>query len=97
MTDEPTQTFASIWDALAETPDEAATMRRRAELALAIGQAVEGWNLSQSQAAARLGITQPRLNDLLRGRLDRFSLDTLMALAERAGLAVEMRITRVAA
>ena len=97
MTDEPTQTFASIWDALAETPDEAATMRRRAELALAIGQAVEGWNLSQCQAAARLGITQPRLNDLLRGRLDRFSLDTLMALAERAGLAVEMRITRVAA
>ena len=92
MTDEPTQTFANIWDAIAATPQEAATMRRRADMAIAIGAVVEGWGLSQSQAARRLGVTQPRLNDLLRGRLDRFSMDTLIAIAERAGLAVEVRI-----
>jgi predicted XRE-type DNA-binding protein len=51
---------------------------------------------SQAQAAARLGVTQPRLNDLLRGRLDRFNVDALIALAERAGLAVEMRIAHAA-
>ena len=96
MTDELLHTFPSIWDALAETPEEAATMRRRAELALAIRGVVEAWGQSQSQAAARLGVTQPRLNDLLRGRLERFSLDTLMALAERGGLAVEMRISLAA-
>jgi predicted XRE-type DNA-binding protein len=92
MTDEPEQSFASVWDALAETPEEAANLRRRADLASAIREVVEGWGQSQAQAAARLGVTQPRLNDLLRGRLDRFSLDALIALAERAGLAVEMRI-----
>jgi predicted XRE-type DNA-binding protein len=92
MTDEPVQTFASVWDALEETPEGAANMRRRAELAHAIREIVEGWGQSQAQAASRLGVTQPRLNDLLRGRLDRFSVDTLIALAERSGLAVEMRI-----
>jgi predicted XRE-type DNA-binding protein len=92
MSDESQQTFASVWDALEETPEAAASMRRRAELAIAIHEVVEGWGQSQAQAAARLGVTQPRLNDLLRGRLDRFSVDALIALAERAGLAVEMRI-----
>ncbi len=97
MTDEPLQTFASVWDALEETPEAAANMRRRTDLAGAIREVVEGWGQSQAQAAARLGVTQPRLNDLLRGRLDRFSLDALIALAERAGLAVEMRIGLAAA
>jgi len=93
MTDEPVQTFASVWDALEETPEAAANMRLRAELAVAVRGVVEGWRLTQAQAARRLGVTQPRLNDLLRGRLDRFSLDTLIGLAERAGLAVRMEIT----
>lgn len=92
MTDEPTQTFANIWDALADTPEEAANLRLRGDLAMAIREAVDRWGQTQAQAARRLGVTQPRLNDLLRGRLDRFSLDALIALAERAGLAVEMRI-----
>jgi predicted XRE-type DNA-binding protein len=92
MNDESLQTFTSVWDALAETPEGAAAMRHRAELALAIREAVEGWGQPQAQTASRLGVTQPCLNDLLRGRLDRFSLETLIALAERAGLAVEMRI-----
>ena len=97
MTDEPVQTFASVWDALEETSEEAANMRLRSELAIAVSGAVQEWKLTQAQAAARLGVTQPRLNDLLRGRLDRFSLDALIGLAERAGLAVRMEITRAAA
>ena len=92
MSDESLQTFASVWDALEDTPEAAASMRRRSELAMAIREVVETWGQSQAQAAVRLGVTQPRLNDLLRGRLDRFSVDALIALAERAGLAVEMRI-----
>jgi predicted XRE-type DNA-binding protein len=53
--------------------------------------------LTQAQAADRLGLTQPRLNDLLRGRINRFSLDALIGLAKRAGLTVRMEITRAAA
>lgn len=97
MTDEPAQTFASVWDALEETPEEAVNMRLRSELAIALRGAVEEWQVTQMQAASRLGVTQPRLNDLLRGRVARFSLDALTGLAERAGLAVHMEITRTAA
>jgi predicted XRE-type DNA-binding protein len=97
MTDDAVQTFASVWDALEETPGEAANMRLRSELAIAVRGAVEGWQVTQAQAARRLGVTQPRLNDLLRGRVGRFSLDALVALAERAGLNVRMEIAREAA
>jgi len=95
--DEPVQTFANVWDALEETPEAAANMRLRSELANAIRGAVEGWQLTQAQSAARLGVTQPRLNDLLRGRLERFSLDALVGLADRAGLAVQIAIAPLAA
>ena len=50
---------------------------------MAIREAVEHWGQTQAQAARRLGLTQPRLNDLLRGRLDRFSLGASFALAAR--------------
>lgn len=96
MSDEPVQTFASVWDALEETPEEAANMRLRSELAIRVRAAVEEWKLTQAQAARRLGVTQPRLNDLLRGRVDRFSLDALVGLADRAGLKVRMEIGRAA-
>jgi predicted XRE-type DNA-binding protein len=97
MTDEPVQTFASVWDALAETAEEAANMRLRSGLAIAVRGAVDEWQMTQAEAARRLGVTQPRLNDLLRGRLDRFSLDALVGLAERAGLSVRIEIDRDAA
>ncbi len=97
MTDEPVRTFAGVWDASEETPEEAANMRLRSELAIAVRGAVEGRQLTQAQVANRLGVTQPRLNDLLRGRVARFSLDALVGLAQRAGLAVHMEITRAAA
>ena len=80
-----------------ETPEAAANMRLRSELANAIRGAVEGWELTQAQSAARLSVTQPRLNDLLRGRLERFSLDALVGLADRAGLAVRLKIIQAAA
>lgn len=57
----------------------------RSDLMMAVSSAVESWQLTQTQAAARLGVTQPRLNDLLRGRINRFSLDALIGLAKRAG------------
>ena len=53
---------------------------------IAIKDQVRSWNTTQAQAARRLGITQPRLNDLLKGKINKFSLDTLMTLASRAGL-----------
>jgi predicted XRE-type DNA-binding protein len=95
--DIPGQVFASVWDALEDSPAEAANMRLRSELMVAVQQAVAGWGLVQAEAAMRLDVTQPRLNDLLRGRIDKFSLDALIMLAERAGLTVRVQIEQAAA
>jgi predicted XRE-type DNA-binding protein len=93
----PGQVFASVWDALEDSPVEAANMRLRSELIIAIRQAVAEWNVSQSAAARRLEVTQPRLNYLLRGRINNFSLDALTILAAHAGLGVRIHIERAAA
>jgi len=90
------QTFANVWDALEDTPEEAAHMTIRSNLLIAIGQRVRSWNVTQSEAARRLGTTQPRLNDLLRGRITNFSLEALITLAGKAGLAVRLDIADAA-
>lgn len=90
------QRFANVWDALENTPQEAASMSMRSNLLIAVEQRVLSWNLTQAEAAKRLGITQPRLNDLLRGRITNFSLDTLINLATQAGLSVRLDIAEAA-
>lgn len=75
---------------------QAAAIAARSALMHAIRDCVEGWKTTQTDAARRLGITQPRLNALLRGRLDRFSLDALIALATSAGLHVSISVQKTA-
>ncbi len=82
----------NVWDSLTDSPEEAANMTMRSTLLLAVSNAVKDWGLPQAQAAARLGIAQPRLNDLLRGRISKFSLDALVNLSTRAGLVVHVDV-----
>jgi predicted XRE-type DNA-binding protein len=91
-----TEFFESVWDALEDTPTGAENMKLRSSLIIAISQAVSAWGMTQTDTARRLGVTQPRLNDLLRGRLGKFSLDALVALAARAGLTVHLEIQSAA-
>lgn len=86
---------ANVWVSVTDSPEEAANMTMRSQLLLAVSDAVLGWKLPQAQAAARLGITQPRLNDLLRGRISKFSLDALVNLTARAGLVVRLDVQEV--
>lgn len=88
--------FDNVWDALEDMPEEAANMSMRSELLIAIGLRVKSWQVTQTEAASRLGIAQPRLNDLLRGRITNFSLDALIALAVKAGLSVRLDIADAA-
>lgn len=90
-------TFESVWDAIEDTPSDAANMKARAAFLIAIQAAVESWAVTQAEAASRLGLTQPRMNDLLRGRIDRFSLDALMNISVAAGLKVEWSLSQKAA
>ena len=73
--------YTSVWDAIADTPAEAANLRARADLMRQIAGIVKESGWTQSEAARRCGITQPRINELLRGRISRFSLDPLNSLA----------------
>ncbi|MHC8323212.1 helix-turn-helix domain-containing protein [Pseudomonas sp. GB2N2] len=84
------QRFASVWDALEDTPQEAANMRLRSKLMLELCKTIRGWQLSQKDAAARLKITQPRLNDVLSGKIDKFSLDALVNLSAAARLNIDI-------
>jgi len=86
------QAFDNVWDAIEDTPGAAANMTMRSDLLIALRSAVEGWGLTQAEAARRLGVTQPRLNDVLRGRISNFSLDALISLAEKAGLSLRLEI-----
>lgn len=88
--------FANVWDALEDSADAADSMKARAAIMIRIEKTIRGWDVSQIEAARRLGITQPRVNDLLRGKIDKFSLDSLFDLARHAGLKVSVAIRRAA-
>jgi predicted XRE-type DNA-binding protein len=81
------QVFASVWDAIEDSPEEAAVMKVRSAAMMDITARVKAWKVPQREAAKRLGVTQPRLNDLLRGRIDKFSIDALVKMADHAGFA----------
>lgn len=84
--------YPSVWDALADTPEQAANLRVRAELIQQISALIESNNWNQTEAAARCGVTQPRINDLLRGRVSRFSLDALVNIATAIGKRVHFEL-----
>ena len=86
------ESYTSVWDAIADTPGEAANLRARAELMHQIGALVKRQGWTQVEAAQRCGVTQPRINDLLRGRVSRFSLDALVNIATALGRRVRVRL-----
>lgn len=86
------ESYESIWDAIADTPGEAANLRARADLMDQIAAIIEANAWTQSEAAKRCGVTQPRINDLLRGRISRFSLDALVNIAAAIGCRVTVAI-----
>ena len=75
---------------------EAQNLLLRADLMIAIQRCLRKSGLSQTEAARKLGITQPRLSDLARHRIERFSLDALVNLAGKAGLNVRLTIKKAA-
>ncbi|MGE8677639.1 MAG: helix-turn-helix domain-containing protein [Achromobacter marplatensis] len=91
------QRYASVWDAIEDTPAEAENMKLRSELMLALKNHIAHAEMSQQEAAQLFGVTQPRISDLMRGKINLFGLDALVNMAAAAGLHVELRIHREAA
>ncbi len=92
MSKTKTESYASVWDAIADTPEEAANLRVRSEFMDKITALVEENGWTQVEAASRCGVTQPRMNDLLRGRVSRFSLDALVNIATAIGCRVRVNL-----
>ncbi|NUA29630.1 helix-turn-helix domain-containing protein [Cupriavidus basilensis] len=86
------ETFNSVWDAIADTPEQAANLRARAELMQQIAAIIKSNDWKQADAASHCGVTQPRINDLLRGRVSRFSLDALVNIATALGRRVHIEL-----
>jgi predicted XRE-type DNA-binding protein len=82
------ESYACVWDAIADTPGQAANLRSRAELMQKIAARLKQHGWTQAEAAIHCGVTQPRINDLLRGRVSRFSLDALVNIATALGCRV---------
>ena len=85
--------FASVWDAIEDSASAAASMKLRAELASQIIERMQARKLTQAKAAELIGVTQPRISDLMRGRLNLFSLDALVDMADRVGLQTRMVVS----
>jgi predicted XRE-type DNA-binding protein len=90
------QRFASVWDAIEDMPGEAENLKLRSALMIALKMHIEKQGWSQSETAQRLGVTQPRVSDLMRGKINLFSLDTLVNMVSAAGLHVEMQVSAAA-
>ena len=84
--------FDSVWDALADTPEEAANLKTRAELMQQVVAIIKKSGWSQAEAAAQCGITQPRVSDLLRGHIAKFSIDALVNIAAASKMRVHIAL-----
>ena len=85
-----TESYATAWEAIVDTPEQAANLRARAELMQQIAARIKRRGWTQTDAASRCGVTQPRINDLLRGRVSRFSLDALVNICTALGYRVRL-------
>jgi len=67
--------YASVWDAIEPDPVEAENLKLRSSLMLALTRHIKNEGLTQAQAAHLLGVTQPRISNLIHGKIDLFGLD----------------------
>ena len=92
-----TRSNGNVFADLGFAEPEAEHLRVRSLLMIRLRQLIEARGLTQKDAAALCGVTQPRISDLVRGKIDRFSIDTLVEMLARAGAHVEVSIDGVPA
>jgi predicted XRE-type DNA-binding protein len=94
--------YASVWDALEKTPAQAESLKLRSSLnlrsslMLALKQHIEREGLSQTEAARAFGVSQPRISNLMRGKIELFGLDMLVNMLTAAGMQVTLKVKKAA-
>lgn len=84
-----TQTFDNVFDAICDTPEQSENMKIRARLMTVLNTWIENQGYSQAEAAAVLGVTQPRISELTRGKIQVFSVDKLISMMAHAGIQIQ--------
>src|SRR5580704_8560419 len=90
------EVFKDVWEALESDPREAANLRVRSKLMTQIETIIEENGWTQAEAALQCGVSQPRINELVRGRISKFSLDALVKIAAGLGREVRLEIVKAA-
>ncbi len=74
--------------------EEAENLKMRTDLMIQLSELIQASRLTQAEAADLFGVTQPRVSDLVRGKIDRFSIDTLVGMLRHAGVRVQIVVGR---
>ena len=88
------QKFTSVWDAIEDTPQAVASMKARSTLLMGLANVIQKRGMTQSEAAELFRVTQPRISDLMRGKISLFSLDMLMNMASTAGMSPVVKLSK---
>ena len=88
--------FANVWDAIEKDPALAENLKLRSSLMLALKRHILKEGLSQTDAARVFGVTQPRISNLMRGKIEVFSLDMLVNMLSAAGLRITLQVKKAA-
>jgi predicted XRE-type DNA-binding protein len=94
MTVKIRRSSGNVFRDLGFSKPEAENLKIRTDLMIRLNKVIEGRRLTQAQAATLFGVTQPRISDLVRGKIDRFSIDTLVAMLGHAGIRIQIVVGR---
>lgn len=89
-----TKTTGNVFADLGFGKEEAANLLIRSKLMVEIKKFIEKENLTQAKAAKGFGVTQPRISDLVRGKIELFTVDTLIEMLSHVGIKVDVKLTR---
>ncbi len=94
MTVRARRSTGNVFSDLGFGEDEAENLKVRADLMIELTRLIEAQGLTQVASAELLGVTQPRVSDLMRGKIDRFSVDSLIEMLGHAGACVSVVVTQ---
>lgn len=94
MTMKIQRSTGNVFRDLGFSAEEAMNLKIRSDLMIRLSKLIEARGLTQAKAAKLFGVTQPRISDLVRGKIDRFSIDTLIAMLGHAGVRVQIVLGR---
>ena len=88
--------YDNVWEALYDDPARAESLRIKSELMVRVEKYIQENELIQKEAAEILGVSQPRVSDLVRGKIDRVTIDMLINMLSRVGIKVNIKIEKAA-